>query len=158
MKSYWKPTPVKWRMLGDALLAVSTFITGQQIIADNKVFAVIILCLGVIGSSSLISFRKAMKLKNNVRLTDLKPQLILAMIITDQIYAKHGQELVLTSVDDSVHGPGSLHPSGNAFDARTSYFTAEERKLVFQELKEALDVNYDLVDEGDHFHIEYDPH
>jgi hypothetical protein len=28
LKDYYKPTPVKWRKLGDALLAVSVTITG----------------------------------------------------------------------------------------------------------------------------------
>ena len=98
-----------------------------------------------------------MKLKNNVRLTDLKPQLIIAIIIVDQIYSSHGKELVITSLDDSVHGTGSLHDSGNAFDARTNYFTDQERKVVHAEIKAALDVNFDIVDEVNHLHIEYDP-
>lgn len=49
MKNYYKPTPVKWRKLGDALLAVSAFLAGSQILANNKTLALVALGIGVIG-------------------------------------------------------------------------------------------------------------
>ncbi len=36
MKNYWKPTPKKWRVIGDTILAVSTFITGGSLIAYDQ--------------------------------------------------------------------------------------------------------------------------
>lgn len=98
-----------------------------------------------------------MKLKPNVRLADLKPQCVLAIFIADSIYSKFGRELVVTSIDDSVHGPTSLHPSGFAFDLRTSFFRIDQIAPVEAALKEALTVDFDILYEGDHFHIEYDP-
>ena len=46
---YNKPTPAKWRKLGDALLGVSTTITGFAIYEDVKWVAITALALGVIG-------------------------------------------------------------------------------------------------------------
>ena len=98
-----------------------------------------------------------MKLKSNVRLVDLKPQCVLAILVANDVYNKFGRELVVTSIDDSVHGPASLHPSGFAFDLRTSYFRVDQIDPVEAALKAALTDDFDILYEGDHFHIEYDP-
>ena len=46
---YYQPTPSKWRKLGDALLSVSTTITGFAIYEDAKWVAIIALLLGASG-------------------------------------------------------------------------------------------------------------
>lgn len=46
---YYSPTPKKWRKLGDALLGVSSTITGYSIYNDMKEVAIAALLLGVIG-------------------------------------------------------------------------------------------------------------
>ena len=43
------PTPKKWKRLGDALLGVSTMITGMAIVGDMKYVAEIALTTGVLG-------------------------------------------------------------------------------------------------------------
>jgi hypothetical protein len=48
-KDYYSPTPKKWRKLGDALLGVSTTITGFAIMENHKWIAFTALALGVIG-------------------------------------------------------------------------------------------------------------
>ena len=48
-KNYYHPTPKKWRKLGDALLGVSTTITGFAIYEEAKWVAITALVLGVIG-------------------------------------------------------------------------------------------------------------
>jgi len=47
--SYYKPTPAKWRKLGDSLLAVNTFIVGYGVFGDINWLAYSALGLGVIG-------------------------------------------------------------------------------------------------------------
>ena len=47
--SYGKPTPKKWRNLGDSLLGVSTTITGYAIMDNTQWLALASLGLGVIG-------------------------------------------------------------------------------------------------------------
>lgn len=50
IKKFYSPTPLKWRKLGDALLAVSTTITGYAIADDwSKYISLSALGLGVIG-------------------------------------------------------------------------------------------------------------
>jgi hypothetical protein len=49
IKQFYAPTPVKWRKIGDALLGVSTMITGLSIAEDYKWVAIVSLALGVIG-------------------------------------------------------------------------------------------------------------
>jgi hypothetical protein len=48
-QDYYSPTPKKWRKLGDALLGVSTTITGFAIYENEKWIALTALVLGVIG-------------------------------------------------------------------------------------------------------------
>lgn len=77
-KNYYKPTPAKFRKLGDALLAVGTFVTAGSLMEFDKlqiVFAVkeikaimiIALSFGVIGKflTNFISEPTA-KIKKNV--------------------------------------------------------------------------------------------
>lgn len=50
MKNYAKPTPKKWRQLGDSLLGVSTMITTYAIADDwSKWAQITALILGVVG-------------------------------------------------------------------------------------------------------------
>ena len=49
LKNYYKPTPIKWRRLGDALLAVSTTITSFALYKDIQWVALTALIIGVIG-------------------------------------------------------------------------------------------------------------
>jgi hypothetical protein len=49
LRNYYKPTPVKWRKLGDALLAVSVTITGFAMYENIQWVALTALITGVIG-------------------------------------------------------------------------------------------------------------
>lgn len=60
MKNYYAPTPKKWRKIGDAILAVGTFVTAGGLIAfeelekiytpkELKIIIGISLVLGVVG-------------------------------------------------------------------------------------------------------------
>ncbi len=98
-----------------------------------------------------------MRLKNNVRLKGLQPQILIAVMVANDVYRQHGKELVITSVNDSKHGTNSIHYKGNAVDLRTHYFDNQERLEVYREIKSRLIVDFDVVLENNHIHIEYDP-
>lgn len=49
MNRYYRPTPVKWRKLGDALLAASTTIAAFAIAEEVEWLAYVALFTGVIG-------------------------------------------------------------------------------------------------------------
>ena len=48
-KSYYAPTPKKFRKLGDTLLAISSTLAGFAVLYDDKVFAIVFLAMAVIG-------------------------------------------------------------------------------------------------------------
>jgi len=99
-----------------------------------------------------------MKLKDNtISLIGIRTELMFAMIVTEQVYQSHGRELVVTSVNDSRHSGTSLHYSGCAFDARTNYFIEGEADKVVTEIKEKLNIDYDVINEVDHIHVEWQP-
>lgn len=49
LKNYYKPTPKKWRKLGDALLGVSTIITTYAVYENVHWVAMTALITGVVG-------------------------------------------------------------------------------------------------------------
>ena len=97
-----------------------------------------------------------MILKQGVDINGIKPELILAMIIAEPIVAKHAP-FVVTSVCDGKHMQTSLHYMGLAMDIRTRDMKPEMIRPCVQELQEALGLQFDVVLEGDHIHVEFDP-
>ena len=94
---------------------------------------------------------------STIGLQSLKPQLLLALIIVDQIMKENGQQAVITSLNDAKHSKTSIHYNGGAVDLRSRFFNAPE--LILGLCKEALGHNPDLdiIYEGNHFHLEYQP-
>ena len=50
----------------------------------------------------------------------------------------------------------SFHYTDLAFDARTRHLLGSLIPVIGQRLKEELGVNYDVIIEKDHIHVEYD--
>jgi len=97
-----------------------------------------------------------MRLKNNsVQVQGIRPELIIALIIANEVYAYHGLEFVITSVTDGKHSKTSLHYSGCAFDCRI-YSTADS-EAIRDEIKRQLNIDYDVILEKNHIHIEFQP-
>ena len=99
-----------------------------------------------------------MKLKNNdITINGIRPELLFALIVCEKVYSEHNQELVITSLNDSRHSIASLHYSGCAADLRTNYFKKETIPIVVNEIKNKLNIDYDVIRESNHIHIEYQP-
>lgn len=49
LSDYYKPTPAKWRKIGDSLLAGSTVITAASFIGDYHTLGMIALIIGATG-------------------------------------------------------------------------------------------------------------
>jgi len=67
------------------------------------------------------------------------------------------QNFVVTSAHDGEHSPRSLHDDGLAIDLRVWGFTEAEAKRATAEIQQRLGKRWDVVYEGTHIHIEYDP-
>jgi len=68
----------------------------------------------------------------------------------DKLYAKEGKDLYITSIRESTHGPGTRHHMGDAWDQ-------QKRGVGKKKCKAVLGKDFDVVDEHNHRHIEYDP-
>ena len=95
-------------------------------------------------------------LKNSVDLRGLSPQMALAYTIACKCYGQY--DCVITSANDSKHGPNSLHYKGQALDLRTRHLNGQGLQSVYHKLKESLGEQFDVVLEADHIHIEFDVH
>jgi hypothetical protein len=49
LKNYWEPTPKLFRIIGDALLAIGTIITTHGIMEGNKIMALVVLLISILG-------------------------------------------------------------------------------------------------------------
>ena len=94
-------------------------------------------------------------IKSGVDLRGLSPQMAIAYTIATKCYGQY--DCVITSANDSKHGPNSLHYKGQALDLRTRHLNEQGLQAVFHKLKEALGSQFDVVLESDHIHLEYDP-
>lgn len=100
-----------------------------------------------------------MKTKAGVKVHGLQLVMRNALMVASEVYSNYNQELVITSTTDGVHSPGSLHPYGYAFDARTRFFAMEDRPEVANSIRKKLagiSKYYDVVLESTHIHIEFD--
>ncbi len=93
-------------------------------------------------------------LKKGVRLHGIKPELVLALVIADQVYTKMGHDLVITSVIDGEHGRASIHWVGGAVDIR---LPGDQGIAARNRIARRIGQDFDVVLEGNHIHIEWQP-
>lgn len=101
-------------------------------------------------------------IKAGVDLRGLHPVWGIAYPIIAGVFARHGHECVITSANDSTHGPNSLHYKGKALDFRTKHVVMMDKKNMILEIKARLGAQFDVVFESEglpneHLHIEHDP-
>lgn len=99
---------------------------------------------------------------NTIGLQSLKPQLVLALVIVDQVMKRFDQEALITSVNDGRHGRTSIHYDGGASDLRSKWF--DQPHIVLKACLNAMGNNpdFDMIleyegKENEHFHLEYQP-
>ncbi|HET7135184.1 MAG TPA: hypothetical protein VFJ25_04635 [Casimicrobiaceae bacterium] len=93
-------------------------------------------------------------IKPGVRIRGLAPEILLAINVAHELYREQAQSLTITSGTDGQHMAGSLHHAGLAVDLR---LPATPPERMIEQLKIRLGAEYDVVLEGDHIHVEYDP-
>lgn len=96
-----------------------------------------------------------MKIKPGVDLRGLQPQMAVAAMIAEGVWAMHGKtELTITSGAEGKHMTNSLHYKGLAIDIRLP--SADPAAAVLA-LRANLGAQFDVVLEVDHIHLEFDP-
>ena len=96
-----------------------------------------------------------MLLKPGVDISRLNRNIRRFLAKADAIYFTYSEDFVVTSTYEGTHSPASLHYADDAFDARKP---EKYKREIFSELCNVNPGKYDVVDEGDHYHIEFDEH
>jgi|TARA_R110000824_G_scaffold216127_3_gene402723 uncharacterized protein YcbK (DUF882 family) len=96
--------------------------------------------------------------KEGVLVNGLKPEILFGLQIAEGYFESMGiSEVVVTSVVDGVHSQGSLHYVGYAADLRIWAIEDNELDEFARGLSEELGVEFDVVLETDHIHMEFQP-
>lgn len=100
-----------------------------------------------------------MKVKDGVKLEGVKWQMFWASIVVEGCFAKLGLECVITGgSEEAGRDPKkTLHDDGLALDYRQRTVPVAMRPKLFKAIRQALGPDYDVVNESDHFHVEFDP-
>lgn len=101
-----------------------------------------------------------MRAKEGTDISNIQPQVVMALISANNLYRDEGVELVYTSGRDGKHSLTSLHYSGNAVDLRISDLAEKDSflpSLVCDRLADRLGLDYDVLLEKTHIHLEYQP-
>ena len=98
-----------------------------------------------------------MLIKAGVSICKLKRPIRRALNTIARVYDSFGEELVITSTFEGNHSPSSLHYAHLAIDCRLLKFNQGQNKSLVRKLKKELGKDYDIILEGTHIHIEYDP-
>ena len=85
---------------------------------------------------------------------DLQPVMAKARGKVADVFERHGEDLFITAQRDGIHSNGSLHPEGLAMDFRPPM---TNHNTMYREIVHAVGPAFDLVTEGNHWHLEYDP-
>lgn len=64
----------------------------------------------------------------------------------------------INALGDRQHSANSLHPWGLAADLDTDGDKPEDLAALYGFLARSLPSDYDVINEGDHVHVEFDPH
>lgn len=97
-----------------------------------------------------------MEIKKGVELLGIRPELMMGIIVADGVWRQLGKELCVTSICDSKHSRDSLHYLGLAADLRTRYFEDNGMEAA-RMLSDSLPDDFDVVVEGNHIHMEFQP-
>ena len=96
-------------------------------------------------------------LKPGVRITGMRPEILLAAVAAMEVYKAAGRDLTITACVDGRHTTGSLHYAGAAIDLRTRDFPPADGEKVLAQIKACMGNDFDVLLEEDHIHIEFQP-
>ena len=98
-----------------------------------------------------------LRIKESVDLRNLQLVMTNALFTLADLFTARGYILTVTAGQDGVHMEGSLHYRGYAVDLRSRDIPEDQRAGLLAAMKETLGPKFDIILEGDHFHVEYDP-
>ncbi len=97
-----------------------------------------------------------MKIKDDVSILGMHPEMIIALMIADKIIDKYGARCVITSGVEGKHSKKtSKHYVGYGLDLRSRDVAEDERQDCADEIGAALGTEFYCAFEINHFHISY---
>lgn len=100
-----------------------------------------------------------MRIKDDsVEVAGIRPELMFGLYVADEVYRSVGVDMVVTSITDGRHSLTSLHYAGQAADIRIRNLPPNTSPAtIAKEIKSRLNIDFDVVVEPDHIHLEYQP-
>ena len=99
----------------------------------------------------------SLSIKAGVRLHGIRPEMNIAATVVEGAYRDSGLNCTITCGMDGKHSMGSLHYAGAALDFRTNDVPKEKLEPLRKLIVERLPTDFDVILEGDHFHVEHQP-
>lgn len=98
------------------------------------------------------------KIKEGAVIDTLRPEIKDALPVMENVFSSRGVDMVVTAGTDGKHMTNSYHYKALAVDLRLAsrLDSALSDEEVKNDLSDVLGPAYDVVLEGDHFHVEYD--
>lgn len=96
-------------------------------------------------------------LNSDVRIHGLRPEMNLGITIINSVFEHFKYDCIITSAVEGKHSRASLHYNGCAVDLRIRHLNKYDIPKIKQAMVDALGPDFDVVLEGNHFHIEYQP-
>jgi len=87
----------------------------------------------------------------------VRPQIWDAISIAEKVFSGFGYDCTITSLCDGKHSRNSKHYEGNALDLRTRHLKGDDAQKIKDVLANRLGSKYDVILEGNHIHVEFDP-
>lgn len=99
-----------------------------------------------------------LRLEGNVRLTGLRPEMLVGLTAVASCFAELELDCIVTSALDGRHMNKSLHYAGQALDFRTRHVAPDDLPKLTNDVVRALgSAEFDVVGERDHLHVEFQP-
>lgn len=97
-----------------------------------------------------------LRMGSGILIQGVRPELLLGLMILSDMCMLKGTVVVITSILDGLHMRNSLHYTGAAVDFVIDLTSDHEPWVA--ELRTRLGLAFDVIDEGTHIHMEYQPH
>ncbi len=99
-----------------------------------------------------------------VKLSGIKPEMVMAAILTHQVFQKYNLDLIITAGTEEfypdgtqIHMDGSKHPKGEALDYRSSHIPDAVYTKLCSDIVDAVGIEFQLIRHESHLHQELDP-
>jgi hypothetical protein len=99
-----------------------------------------------------------MILKKCVTLINMKPQMLIALMVSNQIFSDQGFTMFVKAVCNNEHASDSLHYNGLAVDISTLAIHKNMVEKMANAIRDALTGEFNVFVEVDNIHIEYRLH